>query len=112
LKEAQQSTTHLYLARERLIETKKSIIIKAKAHDASVDKLFTAARKLFCATQYLSLKTNEIDAISLDLICLREQLHDSKLFSESLKEELLYITTELVTVQEDNEVLRGMQLNA
>jgi chromosome segregation ATPase len=51
LKEAQQSTTHLSLARDRLIETTKSIRIKAKAHDTSAGKLSTASHKLFCATQ-------------------------------------------------------------
>jgi hypothetical protein len=70
LKEEHQSTTKLSLARDRLIKTTKSIIIKATAHDASADKLSTASCKLFHVTQDLSLKTNEIAAISVDVIHL------------------------------------------
>jgi hypothetical protein len=112
LKEAHQSTTNLSLARDRLIKTTKSIIIKATVHDVSADKRSTASCKPFHATQYLSLKTNKIDAISLDAIHLREELREAALFAESLKEELLERTTYPMAVYEDNEVLRGMQLDA
>jgi fructoselysine-6-P-deglycase FrlB-like protein len=86
LKEAQQSTTRLSLAHDRLNESKTSILAKAQAHDDTADKMFTASRKLFGATQDLTLKTNEISAISLDVIHLKEQLHEAALFSESFKE--------------------------
>jgi hypothetical protein len=56
----------------------------------------------------LALKTNEIAAISLDVIHIKEQLHEAALFSESLKEELLERTTDPMAVHEDNEVLRGV----
>jgi hypothetical protein len=47
------------------------------------------------------LKTNEIAAISLDVIRLREQLHEAALLSEFLKEELLERTTDIMAVHED-----------
>jgi chromosome segregation ATPase len=112
LKEAQESTTCLSLARDRLIDSTKAIRVKAQAHDDDVDKMSTASRKLFGATQDFSLKTNEIAAISLDLIRLKEHLHEATLSSESLKEELLERTTDLMAVHKDNEILRGMQLLA
>jgi chromosome segregation ATPase len=111
LKEAHQSTTHLSLARDRLIETTKSIRSKVKAHYASADKLSTASRKLNYATQYLSLKMNEIAVISLDVIHLRDQLNEAALFTESLKEEFPERTKDLMAVQEANEVLHDMQLH-
>jgi hypothetical protein len=66
----------------------------------------------FVPPNNFSLKTNEIGSISLDVIHFREQLHKAALFAESLKEELLERTTDLMAVQEENEVLHGMQLHA
>jgi lipase chaperone LimK len=59
LKQAQQSTTHLSLARDLLIGSTKAIRVKVQAHDSTADKLSTASHKLFGATQDLSWKYNE-----------------------------------------------------
>jgi hypothetical protein len=101
----------MLLARENTNLATEGIRSKAKAHDESVDRLVTNTTSLYLATQDKILQDAEVAEMDSGLVRMHNQLNESTLASEALKEELLDRNTEIMDEQAQNHLLNGMQIN-